>query len=121
MTYKDRSESSGHCDHLKVREDAEAVACLTSPHCEEKLTSEAVAYLRGRLYENRKRQHGGDRRSEESSPHCEDLKTSDLLAEQLHVSRATIERDAAFTRALDGLTELLVEALSLETRRRRRD
>ena len=69
---------------------------LTSGHNDQKLkTAEAVAYLRGRLYENRKRQ---GERSDLTSPHCEEKSTAaEQLAEEHRVSRATIERDAAFT------------------------
>jgi len=67
------------------------------------LKPEQMSLLRGRRYNRRKKQHGGDRKSE-SSPHCADLiKTSERLAKEHGVSRATIERDGQYAEAVDRL------------------
>lgn len=44
----------------------------------------------GRIYNRRKKQHGGDRKS---SHQIDDLKTAEAVAEELGVSKATIERN----------------------------
>jgi phage N-6-adenine-methyltransferase len=61
----------------------------------------AAQLIRGRLYNRRKNGWGGARRK--SKPQAEVLKTSDLLAQEFGVSRATVERDAAFARGVDQL------------------
>lgn len=68
------------------------------------LTEEQKAYLRGKRYENEKLRHGGDRKKE-SNPQNEDLKTSEKLAAEYNVSKATIERDADFAKGVDLLPE----------------
>lgn len=64
-----------------------------------------IGYLRGKRYEQEKKEHGGDRKS---SPQNEDLigRTADRIANQVGVSRATVERDGAFARSVDKLAEL---------------
>lgn len=56
--------------------------------------------MRGKRYNLEKSSHGGDRKS---NPQSEDLKTSEKLADEYKVSRATIERDAKFAEAVDVL------------------
>lgn len=68
------------------------------------LTEEQKAYLRGRRYENEKLKHGGNRKKE-SNPQNEDLKTSEKLASEYNVSKATIERDADFAKGVDLLPD----------------
>jgi NACalpha-BTF3-like transcription factor len=60
-----------------------------------------AARLRGMLYISRKKENGGDRKSEESVAQNEQLKTdtAELIAQQTGVSRATIVRDAAYAEA----------------------
>jgi NACalpha-BTF3-like transcription factor len=55
------------------------------------------------LYISRKKEHGGDRKTEESIAQNEQLKTdtAELIAQQTGVSRATIVRDAAYAEACD--------------------
>jgi len=65
----------------------------------EKLAEEQKAYLRGKRYENEKNKHGGERPSNQN----EDLKTSEKLASEYNVSKATIERDADFAKGIDLL------------------
>ena len=60
------------------------------------LTPDFISLLRGRIYERTKQAHGGAR---EAKPQNEVL-TSEKLAERFGVSRATIERDAQFARAV---------------------
>ena len=68
------------------------------------LTEEQKAYLRGKRYENEKLKHGGDRKKD-SNPQNEDLKTSEKLATEYNVSKATIERDADFAEGVDLIGE----------------
>lgn len=60
------------------------------------------AYFIGKKYLTEKNEHGGDRKS---SPHCEDLirKTSEKVAEETGVSKATVERNAEFAAAVDKI------------------
>jgi hypothetical protein len=66
------------------------------------LTPSQLSYNRGKEYEIQKRQ--GKRtdltfpQSEGKSPH-----TAQVLADQYHVGRATIERDAVYAKAIDTL------------------
>lgn len=73
-------------------------------------TPQDLAYSRGKLYERRKKKHGGDRKSEESKPQNEDLNggstTANKVAGDAGVSKATVERDAEYSRAVDALTEV---------------
>lgn len=65
------------------------------------LTPEQMSLLRGRRYNRAKKTHGGER---EASHQNEDLrKTSEVLAEQHGVSKATIERDGKFAEAVEVL------------------
>ena len=60
-----------------------------------------ISLLRGRVYERTKKQ---GERTDLTSPQSEEkLQTSQALAERFGVSRATIERDAQFARAVDEL------------------
>ena len=67
------------------------------------LAGVAASYLRGKHYQAEKLPHGGDRTGEEAIPQSEYLKTAQRLAAQYQVSRATIERDDVFARAVDGI------------------
>jgi 16S rRNA G966 N2-methylase RsmD len=67
-------------------------------------TPEAIAALRGGIYEDEKQSHGGQIPG--SIPHYEgSIETAERLAENFDVSRATIERDAKFFRSLESLAE----------------
>ncbi len=55
------------------------------------LSPEDFRIISGRIYNRRKRQHGGDRKS---NPQNEVLKTAETIAAELGVSRASIERNA---------------------------
>ena len=64
------------------------------------LSPDAFTLLLGRRYNRAKKAHGGDRKS---SPQSEDLKTSEAIAVQHGVSRATVERAGQFADAVDKL------------------
>ena len=65
------------------------------------LTREQESYFRGRLYNELKQGHGGDRRS---NRHNDGLKsTADEVAESYGVTSRTVERDAKYTEAVDLL------------------
>jgi hypothetical protein len=67
------------------------------------LTSEQMSLLRGRRYNRLKKQHGGDRRSGDSSGQSEPLKTADQLAREHGVSPATVKRDGQYAEAVEKL------------------
>ena len=71
------------------------------------LTDQSRTYLLGKQYEARKKRWGGDRKSEGiSSTQNEDLiKTATKIAAEQKVSRATVERAAEYSRAIDTLKE----------------
>lgn len=73
------------------------------------LTPQEASYYRGKLYESRKRQGA---RTDLTSPQNEEkLITAKELGKQYGVSKATIERDADFSRAVDKVaTEIGEEA-----------
>ena len=67
------------------------------------LTPDQQSYLRGKQYELRKQQ---GKRTGLTSPHCEEkLTTAEKLAEHHKVSRATIERDAAYAASIDTVAD----------------
>jgi hypothetical protein len=58
--------------------------------------------LRGKLYINRKKEHGGDRKREESRGQNDPLmqqRTAEVIAKETGVSPRTIKRDAAYAEA----------------------
>jgi N6-adenosine-specific RNA methylase IME4 len=70
------------------------------------LTRETMSYLRGLQYEREKKkvgEHKGNQHSNLEKPQNEVIPTAEKLAEQHKVSKATIERDAAFTKAVDTI------------------
>jgi hypothetical protein len=68
------------------------------------LPPDQAAYLRGKLFNQVKKPHGGDRRSEKSKPHSEVLiSTAAELAPQLGVAPATLNRDGQFAEAVDRI------------------
>jgi hypothetical protein len=70
------------------------------------LPPDQASYLRGKLFNQMKKPHGGDRRSEKSKPQSEILKsTAAELAPQLGVAPATLNRDAQFAEAVDRIEE----------------
>lgn len=88
--------------------DREAVKewILTNAYGQRNLTVEQESYCRGEVYNLRKRRHGGDRKSEESSGQNVHLKTSEQVAEQFGVDEKTVRRDAKFAEALDSIAEV---------------
>ncbi len=85
------------------------------------LKPEVVSYLRGKLYRNLKKQHGGDRRSRlaKQDRHNQDYKskgqnvplkleqesTADLLAAKTGVSDRTVKRDAQYSEAVEAIAQ----------------
>ncbi len=77
------------------------------------LTDERKAYYIGKEYLNKKKTHGGDRKSEEgSSSQNGDLigKTTEAVAEKHGVSPRTVQRDAEFAAAVDEIAAADQEA-----------
>jgi len=70
------------------------------------LSKEAAADLIGQVYNQRKQGKGGDRKS---NPQNEGLigEMADVVASELGVGRATVERGGAYASAIDRLTALL--------------
>jgi hypothetical protein len=69
------------------------------------LSKEAAADLIGQVYNQRKRPHGGNNASTQNE--YLDEKTSDAVAADLGVSRATVQRGGDYATAIDRLTTLL--------------
>jgi len=70
------------------------------------LTETQKSYLRGVRYENEKKKHGGDRKSNSQNVH---LKTSEKLAQEYSVSEKTIQRDGEFSRGIDLISKVAPE------------
>lgn len=66
-------------------------------------TPEQISYFRGKLYEQRKKAHGGDRKS--SAQNAQLIDTAMKIAEEYGVNQATVRRDADYARAIDTITE----------------
>lgn len=76
------------------------------------LSPQQTAYLRGVCYRAERKRHGaevggrGNQHCQVVSPQNEDLpKTAQKLATQHNVSRATIERDAQYSEAIDAIAQ----------------
>lgn len=73
------------------------------------VTPEQRDYLIGKLYKEQKKKHGGtgaNQHTIEQSPQSDDsAKTSERLADQFRVGRATVERAERFADALDTLSK----------------
>lgn len=73
------------------------------------LTPLGLSMLRGRIYERAKKSHGGqadNSNAQKRSPQNEVFvlpKTAEIVADDLGVSRATVERDAQLVRAVETL------------------
>jgi N6-adenosine-specific RNA methylase IME4 len=70
------------------------------------LTPEKFAYMLGRLYEERKQEHGGDRKSSDQNDHLME-KTAEIIADKYKTSAPTVRRAAAFSKAVDAIAETL--------------
>jgi ParB family chromosome partitioning protein len=69
------------------------------------LSPDDFRIISGRIYNRRKKNFGGDRKSE-SSPQIEDLKTSAIVASELGVSKATIERNGQRAEVYDAMKSI---------------
>lgn len=67
------------------------------------LTSQEASYYRGKLYESRKLNHGGDRKSSGQNVHLK--KTAEIIGKEYGVDEKTIRRDAEFSKAVDKVSE----------------
>jgi hypothetical protein len=71
------------------------------------LNQEQKLRLIGHMQENRKKSHGGDRKSEESKGQNEPLKsTAAQIAEEVGVSESTVKRAEKFSKGIDVLKEV---------------
>lgn len=68
------------------------------------ITDHWRAYFIGKEYLNKKKSHGGDRKSE-SSGQSGHLKTEEAVAEKHGVSPKTVRRDAEYAEAVDQIAE----------------
>lgn len=72
------------------------------------VTPEQASYLRGKRYNAEKNSLGGNRGNQYTkvaNPQNEGLATAQKLADEYHVGRATIERDAKFAEAVDAIAD----------------
>lgn len=86
------------------------------------VSPDVAARLRGMLYISRKKEHGGDRKREESSGqsgHLIESKTREAVAKETGVSPRTIARDAAYAEACDKLGVTTASIASGEEKRSR--
>ena len=70
------------------------------------LNPEQASLIRGRIYNRRKKSHGGDRSSSAQNEHLKTDKTAKVIAKETGVSSATIKRDAAFAAEVERTPEL---------------
>ncbi len=87
----------------KVDSPKPPILCLTlDPH-------RTTANILGMLYISRKKEHGGDRKSEESMYQNDTLNAREVVAKETGVSPATIMRDAAYAEAAQLTQSTLCE------------
>lgn len=89
------------------------------------VSPDVAARLRGMLYISRKKENGGDRKSEESGYQSDNLitalKTYEVVAKETGVSPATIMRDAKYAEACDKLGISTAAIASGEEKRSRKE
>jgi ParB-like chromosome segregation protein Spo0J len=85
------------------------------------VSPDVAARLRGMLYLGRKKEHGGDRKSEESMYQNDTLNAREVVAKETGVSPATIMRDAAYAEACDKLGITTAAIASGEEKRSRKE
>lgn len=67
-------------------------------------TPEQISYYRGKLYEQMKKIHGGDRKSSGNNFHLiPTVKTAERIAKDYNVTEKTIRNDADYARAIDTI------------------
>ena len=67
-------------------------------------TPEQISYFRGKLYEQKKKIHGGDRKSSGNNFHLiPTVKTAERIAKEYNVTEKTIRNDADFAKAIDTI------------------
>lgn len=77
------------------------------------LSEEKKSYVRGKIYEQRKMRHGGDRKSDDEKSRgnsCPLISTADEVAAEQGVSARTVKNDAAFAAAVDALADVAPDA-----------
>jgi hypothetical protein len=74
------------------------------------LTDEQRTYMIGKMYEARKKSHGGDRKSSDQSGHLIKPKTRKAMAKELGVGEGTVQRAEHFKDGVDALREVSPEA-----------
>ncbi len=67
------------------------------------LTEQEASYYRGKLYQNRKQLHGGDRKSKAQNVLLKT--TAEELGKEYGVSHMTIKRDEQFSKAVDKVAD----------------
>lgn len=70
------------------------------------LTDEQRTYMIGKMYEARKKSHGGDRKSSDQSGHLIKPKTRKAMAKELGVGEGTVQRAEHFKDGIDALREI---------------
>lgn len=97
---------------LKCDTEEEVCQWIEETHLNRRnMTDKQQKYLVGKLYNETKKPHGGDRKNpkkqgEKSNPHAEDLgnkRTSEAIAEQRGISKASVERAGDFAKGVDQL------------------
>jgi len=78
---------------------------LTNQLSRRNISALAASYFRGSRYLLDKGVHGGDHSNGEATSHVETLEISTRLADEYHVSRATIFRDATFASSVNAIAE----------------
>ena len=69
------------------------------------INEDQKAYLIGKRYQEEKKEHGGDRKSEESRANRLPLKTAATIVEQSKVSHQTVKNAEKFANAVDKVAE----------------
>jgi len=90
-------------------EDDACIWILENQVGKRNLTTVEHSYKIGELYKLKRKKHGGDRGNQHTkvaSPHFEDLaKTSEIIAREQNVSKATVERAADFHTAVTDIAK----------------
>lgn len=80
------------------------------------LTDEQRTYMIGKMYEARKRSHGGDRKSSAQNEHLKSEakgRIAEQIAGELEIARETVKRSEHFSKGIDALRKESPEAADI--------
>lgn len=69
------------------------------------LSDEQKKYMVGKMYEARKKSHGGDRKSSAQNEHMKKLRASEQIAAEIGIGKETVKRSEKFAKGVDAIRD----------------